>query len=89
MKGWVPEAINTAEENDTLITGLVKDLAGTEPGQYAVSIGGDTLVFACVDFNGKVDIYECTIRRVSENVLEEERPEGAVAARPTATQYLA
>jgi hypothetical protein len=78
MQDWVPEAINTGKDNETLISGLVQDLKGTQPGQQALSIGGDTLIFAAINDNGEPEIYECTIRRVSSNVNEEARPEGAV-----------
>jgi hypothetical protein len=78
MVKWVPEAVNTPEENDTLIAGVVRDLGGTEPGQYAISVCGDTLVYGVVEGEGQVDVFECTIRRVSSNVLADDK-----AARPT------
>lgn len=72
MVMWVPEAINTAQENNQLITDIVQNMAGGRPGVNLISVGGDTLVFGAIKGNGELDLYECTIRRVSRNVLEDE-----------------
>jgi hypothetical protein len=68
MTSWVPEAINTKEENDLLIQGVVNDLRGLEPGANNLLVCGDTLVYSTIDDNGNHCIYECTIRRVSANI---------------------
>lgn len=78
MRAWVAEAVNKPEENDLLIKHLVQELKDAESGSNSVSVGGDTLVFAAKTEGGDLDIYECTIRRVSKSVLGEE-----VAATPT------
>jgi hypothetical protein len=83
MRQWVPEAVNTAMENETLIQGIVNDLKGAEPGQYAVSVGGDTLIFASIDDESRLCLYECTIRRATTNITDENIPDGCVPAART------
>lgn len=72
MVEWVPEAINGVEENNRLITDIIRNMAGGDPGMNLISIGGDTLIFGAVKETGELDLYECTIRRVSRNVLQDE-----------------
>jgi len=74
MRQWVPEGVNTPLQNEILIKGIVQDLAGQEPGQYAVSVGGDTLIFAVIDDTGELNLYECSIRRATQNVADAEAP---------------
>lgn len=71
VRPWVPEAINTKEENDLMIKGVLEDLKGLEAGANSVLVGGDTLVFASIDDNGDRCLYECQIRRASSNLVLE------------------
>lgn len=71
VRPWVPEAINTKEENDLMIKGVLEDLKGLEPGANSVLVGGDTLVFASIDDNGDICLYEAQIRRASANLVLE------------------
>ena len=61
MKNWISEPC-TQDEIATMIQGT---LAEVEKGDtnYSVYIGGDTLVFANKDPDGRIDIIECQIRR--------------------------
>lgn len=88
MRQWVPEAINTPEENEILIRGAAKELLLEDPGQNTILIGGDTLVFAAKEGNGDIAVYECTIRRASVNVVEDIVPDGCVGTRNTACGLL-
>jgi len=83
MQWWLPEAINTAADNELLIKDIVQALSGQEPGTNTVSVGGDTLVFGAVDGDGAVCIYECTVRRASANVASDIVPEGCVGTNVT------
>jgi len=83
MRGWVPEAINTCEDNELLIQDIVQTLSGQEPGTNTVSVGGETLIFGAVDVDGKLCIYECEIRRASVNVVEDIVPDGCVGTNVT------
>lgn len=74
MKKWVPEAINTSEENNLLIRGVINDLKGSDPGANAVSVGGDTLIFAAIGDDGALYVYEATIRRASVDASDENLP---------------
>jgi hypothetical protein len=71
VRPWVPEAINTKEENDLMIKGVINDLKGLEAGANSVLVGGDTLVFGSIDDNGNYNLYECQVRRASANLVLE------------------
>jgi len=68
MRPWIAECVQTKDENDLLIKGVLADLKGLEPGANSVMVGGDTLIFGSVDDNGDYIVYECSIRRSSANV---------------------
>lgn len=72
MVEWVAEAVNDDTENNRLIADIIKNMAGGSPGMNLISIGGDTLIFGAIKESGELDLYECTIRRVSRNVLDDE-----------------
>lgn len=78
MRQWVPEGVNTALDNEILIKDIAQALAGQEPGTQTLSVGGDTLVIGVIDADSNLCIYECTIRRATVNVVEEQVPDGAV-----------
>ena len=72
MRIWEPEHINKSQENVELIADILSNLRGAAPGTNLISVGGDTLVFGAARESGEPYLYECTIRRVSRNVLEDE-----------------
>ena len=69
MRPWVAECVQTKDENDLLVKGVLADLKGLEPGANSVMVGGDTLIFGSVDDNGDFCVYECSIRRASKNLV--------------------
>ena len=65
---------------ELLIKGITNDLKNGEPGQFAVSVCGDTFIFASIDDKREMCLYECTIRRATTNVTDENIPDGCVPA---------
>lgn len=68
MLPWVAETANKEEDNNLMISHVLKDLKDLEAGAASLLVGGDTLVYASLDENGEYYVYECTIRRTSPNL---------------------
>lgn len=70
MSKWTPEEIAKPEEVDIMVRSVFQELDGADPGDYSVMVGADTLIIGLMDGDGTPNVYECSIRKSTENALD-------------------
>jgi hypothetical protein len=80
MGPWVAEGRLTRDEVNTMVAGAVKEMQDGSVERSVVYVCADTLVYATMDPDGNVVVYDCSIRR--SNSEEDQLPAGTVSAYP-------
>lgn len=62
FKKWQAVYSDTEEDRQLMVLSVIQELEGQSPGINSILVGGDTLVYGCVDESGNPHIYETKIR---------------------------
>lgn len=68
MKPWVFEDPATDEELDIMVSGIAEELGDATPGDHAVYVMSDTLVYGTVEQDGSVHIYQTKIETSNQDL---------------------
>jgi hypothetical protein len=87
LKEWIPDSRETEAERELMTAAAFQDLKDADPGDHTVFVGQDTLIYAVVDFDRSIHIYETQIRSSNQD-FREQKEEGAEFAFPQKTRYV-